>query len=614
MVSISMTESILNSENKMKEKIINKLTPECQFHNGDKELYICVTCGLAFCENCKEKHKDHKTLEKKEIIKYTKELKNNQETIINSLKEKNLNINISDLDVYKELRDKLSYKIDTITEIINNIKKKSNLICSDFKNDFDNLYPFILEYKEKVDSLYEESQKETTVRLEKNFMDFYCKYSSVKNNTNKINETLVQLKKKVDLFKELLEDFNKRMETIYSDLLEQYNYIKEYKFQEDYFLYSNNNSNNRLPLLGNNIILEKTINSDFKNSHLNSSSMSQHFGKMNLVTLLSSPKEKNAYIKSIESNFKERKKSSIIGTITHNLNDIKGKIIEESYDDSNMNILYNIEVKTTNLILFNKESKKVSKINVDLSKYLFKKFWGYHSILNYKGRFYISGGYSTSKMFYKYNRIANEFIRLEDMLSGHSYHRLIGINNFIFVISGFKNKKVEKYNIEKNEWSSLPSLEVSRSCPSCVCYEDKFIFLFGGLCDSTDNSLTNQIEKLDITRNDKDNKWERFSVNSDIMLPFYLGVIQINNDELLLLGGKYDPKEDNIDECFNYSYKSNSIKKADDFKLPVKDEFDGKLFCNLGDNIFGQFSAIHSDYFYIVDLNQKSIELIKLEN
>ena len=56
-----MTESILNSENKMKEKIINKLTPECQFHNGDKELYICVTCGLAFCENCKEKHKDHKT-------------------------------------------------------------------------------------------------------------------------------------------------------------------------------------------------------------------------------------------------------------------------------------------------------------------------------------------------------------------------------------------------------------------------------------------------------------------------------------------------------------------------------------------------------------------------
>ena len=212
MVSISMTESILNSENKMKEKIINKLTPECQFHNGDKELYICVTCGLAFCENCKEKHKDHKTLEKKEIIKYTKELKNNQETIINSLKEKNLNINISDLDVYKELRDKLSNKIDTITEIINNIKKKSNLICSDFKNDFDNLYPLILQYKDKVDSLYEDSKKETTVRLEKNFVDFYCKYVNVKTHTDKINETLLQLKKKIEILKDILEDFNKRVE------------------------------------------------------------------------------------------------------------------------------------------------------------------------------------------------------------------------------------------------------------------------------------------------------------------------------------------------------------------------------------------------------------------
>ena len=178
-----------------------------------------------------------------------------------------------------------------------------------------------------------------------------------------------------------------------------------------------------------------------------------------------------------------------------------------------MNLLYNIEAKTTNLIIFDKESKKISKVNVDLSQCLFKKFWAYHSTLNFKGKFYISGGYATSKMLYKYNKLSNSFIKLEDMPSGHSYHSLIGINNFIFAISGFKNKKVEKYNIETNEWSSLPSLEVSRSWPSCVCIEDKFIFLFGGLCDSNDNSLINQIEKLDITKNDNDNKWERFSVN-----------------------------------------------------------------------------------------------------
>ena len=192
-----MTESILNSENKMKEKIINKLTPKCRFHNGEKELYICITCGLAFCENCKEKHKDHKTLEKKEILKYIKELKENKENLIKNLKENGLNENISEVDVFKDLREKIYYKIDSISETVNNIQKKYNDIYSDFKNDFINLYPFILEYIEKVDILFEESQKETTIRLEKNFIDFYCKYSNIKNNSNKINETLVQIKKKL---------------------------------------------------------------------------------------------------------------------------------------------------------------------------------------------------------------------------------------------------------------------------------------------------------------------------------------------------------------------------------------------------------------------------------
>ena len=618
MVSISMTESIYNSENKMKEKIISKLTPQCEFHNGDKELYICITCGMAFCEHCSDKHKDHKTLEKKEILKYANELKDNQENIIKSLQEIGLNEGISDNYVCKELRENLSSKIEKLINIVDNIKLKSNNVYSDFKNDFDNLYPLILQYKDKVDSLYEDSKKETTVRLEKNFVDFYCKYVNIKSHSDKINETLSQLKKKIDILKDILEDFNKRIEKIYNDLNENYSYIKEYKFQDDFLFGSVNNNLSTLhgiPFSGKAVNLEGTINSDLRNSRFASSTISPAFGRMNLVTLLSP--DKKAFVKNEELRYKERKISLKSNNIPlNNLNLIKNKIEEkvEESEDVNENYLYNIEAKTSNLIIFDKENKKISKIYVDLSQHLFKKFWAYHSTLNYKGKFYIGGGYTTSKMLYKYNKLSNEFIRLEDMPSGHSYHRLIGINNFIFAISGFKNKKVEKYNIDTNQWSSLPSLEVSRSWPSCVCYEDKYIFLFGGLCDSTDSSLNNQVEKLDITRNDSNNKWERFNVNSDIMLPFYIGVVKINNDELLLLGGKYAPTEDNIDECFSYSYKENSIKKVDEYKLPIKDEFDGKLFCNIGNNVFGQFSAIYSDFFYIVDLNQKSIELIKLEN
>ena len=51
----------------------------------------------------------------------------------------------------------------------------------------------------------------------------------------------------------------------------------------------------------------------------------------------------------------------------------------------------------------------------------------------------------------------------------------------------------------------------------------------------------------------------------------------------------------------------------DDYKLPNKDEFDGKLFIDLGDSKYGQFSSIYSDLFYMVDLQNKNIEIIKPE-
>ena len=76
MVSITLNESssILNSENKMNEKIINKLVYDCKYHKGGKDKYFCINCGMAFCDQCKDKHNNHKTVEKKEIIKYIKDL------------------------------------------------------------------------------------------------------------------------------------------------------------------------------------------------------------------------------------------------------------------------------------------------------------------------------------------------------------------------------------------------------------------------------------------------------------------------------------------------------------------------------------------------------------
>ena len=611
MVSISINDSIINSENKMKEKIISKLIPECKFHKDNKDCFFCITCGMAFCDKCKEYHNEHKTLEKKEMLNYSNDLKEKRENLLKSLKEMNLIDITNEVEIFKEQRNELSSKCDKLFDIVNNIKNKYNNLNLDFKEDFNEIYPFILEYKDKIEYLYEESQKETTIRLEKNFMEFYFKYKNILYNSKKVNQQLLVIKKKIEIFKEIIEDLTKRIKNIYDELSDQYYYIKDYKIDD--FLINNELTSTRL---------NKTFNvesaySESKISKYPSSTMTQAFGRMNLITLLSSPKEKKSYLKSIKSRFLENIMKKESSNIQSNLNISNGKIDEISensdYQD-NLNIIYNIEIKSTNLILFDKKNKKLSKEQVDLNDCIFKKFWSYHSILNYKGIFYISGGYSTSKMFYKYNKTQKNFTKLENMLSGHSYHRLIGINNFIFAISGFKNKNVEKYNIETNQWSLLPSLNHSRSWPSCVCLDDKYIFLFGGLCDSIDSSLNNQVEKLDINKNNSDNKWGILNINSDIKLPFYSGVVKVNNDELFLLGGKFDAKESNIDEFYNFSLKDNSINKIEDIKLPNNDEFNGCLFIELGENKFGQFSSIYNDYFYIVDINNKSIELIKFDN
>ena len=611
MVSISINDSIINSENKMKEKIISKLIPECKFHKDNKDCFFCITCGMAFCDKCKDYHNEHKTLEKKEMLNYSKDLKEKRENLLKSLKEMNLIDITNEVEIFKEQRNELSSKCDKLFDIVNNIKNKYNNLNLDFKEDFNEIYPFILEYKDKIEYLYEESQKETTIRLEKNFMEFYFKYKNILYNSKKVNQQLLVIKKKIEIFKEIIEDLTKRIKNIYDELSDQYYYIKDYKIDD--FLINNELTSTRL---------NKTFNvesaySESKNSKYPSSTMTQAFGRMNLITLLSSSKEKKSYMKSIKSRFLENIMKKESSNIQSNLNISNGKIDEISensdYQD-NLNIIYNIEIKSTNLILFDKKNKKLSKEQVNLNDCIFKKFWSYHSILNYKGIFYISGGYSTSKMFYKYNKTQKNFTKLENMPSGHSYHRLIGINNFVLAISGFKNKSVEKYNIETNQWSLLPSLKHSRSWPSCVCLDDKYIFLFGGLCDSIDSSLNNQVEKLDINKNNSDNKWEILNINSDIKLPFYSGVVKVNNDELFLLGGKFDAKESNIDEFYNFSLKDNSIKKIEDIKLPNNDEFNGCLFIELGENKFGQFSSIYNDYFYIVDINNKSIELIKFDN
>lgn len=632
MVSITLTDSIIQDSQRIKGRVINKLSKSCSLHKGDKELNVCVTCGIAFCEQCSSEHKDHNTLNKKDLMSYSVELKEMKENIQKSFNNLGLNDTNQDSDIFKESREELTSNCDKLLENVVGIKKKMKCIYSDFKSVFDNIYPFLIEYKEKVDLLYEETQKETTIRIEKQFIDFYCKFMNMKSHSTKLNESFLVLKRKIDSFKDIINDFNTRIFEMTNIINEQFGVIKDYKLQNhDYDLtnmrsvnYLNNNTLNNYPNPENfhskdskskSPNMDKKATSEMRLSHY---SYVNTFGKMNLMMLLSPEKEKKALIKTMEKQYKERKSSpsSNMGTqklsqmqLQKQSNIIEEKKTEEGGDnDMNLSTYFNINVGTQMLISFNVQSRQVSKITVNLSKTVIKKFEAYHSILNYKGKFYISGGYATSKMFYRYNSVSNDFIKLESMLTGHSYHNLLGVSNSIFAITGFKTDKVEKYNIEQNKWLPMPPLDTPRSWPSCFSIDEKYIFLFGGLSDNVDLSTIKVVERLDIT-SDKA-KWETLDITYEKEFPFYLGILKLSNEKILLLGGKFDPKEDNIDICFSYSSEENKVQIENEYKLPFKDEFDGRLFFELGDGTFGQFSAIYSERFYIVNPNTKTIEVI----
>ena len=636
MVSLTLNESM--NSTKEKEKIINKLSSNCSNHNDQKELNICINCSCAICDKCKDLHKNHKIINKNVIINNEKFLEEYKTNINNKLNEINIGNEIYDCSkVCNDKKEDLIKKCDKMIDYIENIKKVSKKIFNDFNSDFDTVFPNILATKEKIDILIQDSKNEKTVTNEKKFIDYYVNFNNIKNNQNKMFKNLKILKNKIDIFNDVLDDFNKRVENINLLLQNEYNFIKDYKLNNDYNINSINignqyiTSNNNLKTSNLNKSEIKTFDNKIQNNNNNENNNNNNninyfdikssqisnssFGRMNLVTLLSPPKDKQKFIKESQLSYRERLKSSkltnTINLLPINSNNIPEEV--ENEDNSNENYIYNIGIKTNFLFCFNKLTKTISKIPVNLSNNL-KNFESYHSTLNYKGNFYLSGGYTTAKMFMKFNKNKNEFINLIDMQSGHSYHRLIGIENNIISISGFKNKKVEKFNLNTQKWSFLPSLEISRSWPSVCSIDDKIIFLFGGLCDSNEEKYRNLVEKLDVTKNYKeDDKWETFEVKSEIEIPFYLGILKLSNEKLLLLGGKYDLKEDNIDTCFVYNYKENHVEKENEFKLPLKDEFNGKEFILLENDLYGQFSSFYSNYFYVVDVNKKAIELIKYE-
>ncbi len=610
MISITLTESMRDDNNKIQNALITKLTSECQIHPNEKEMNLCISCGMGFCDLCLNKHQNHKIIKKNEVIKYKSEIEEYKNNLYKTLISMGIDPNKNSLNeeiVCNDLRDDINNSMQELNDLIMEINNRKNTVYNDFKNDFYSIFPVILEYKEKVEYLYEYTKKESTLTNEKDLLNFYIKYKFINENNEKVNEKIFNLKNTIEVFKDVLNDLINRI----------HNGINSLK--KIFFI---NNDLEDLELKKKNINMNLVTNSNLENSNFitRSGRFSINFNqnndkKLNLMNLLSNSKDKKNLIKNIEQDIRERRQSrsptTRLSNFSFNLANNKVENIknEEEYEEP-ITGYYNIEINSNNLIYYSIKEKKVKKSNIDLSETIIKRFESYHSTLNYKGKFYISGGYSSSKMFYRYNSKSNSFDKLKDMPTGHSYHCLIGVQNDIFSISGFKSKKIEKYNLINDTWINLPDLENSRSWPCCISVDNTFLLLFGGLCEKSE--LTNKIiEKLNI----KEMKnWEKIEINFNEPIPFYFGVVNINNELVYLFGGKLNSKEDDVNYCYKFNCQNGVLERDNNIFLPEKDEFDGRNFYDLGNCNYGGFSSIFSDKFYIFNSDSKEFEIISLNN
>lgn len=114
------------------------------------------------------------------------------------------------------------------------------------------------------------------------------------------------------------------------------------------------------------------------------------------------------------------------------------------------------------------------------------------SIATEDGSIYLIGGCNKRKneylkKCYRYDDIFRSMEEKAEMMYPHADHSLVAIQGFIYVVGTFVNSQVygycEVYDIQKNQWKQICSLNVARSGVALSAFKNNYIFAFGGRVD-----------------------------------------------------------------------------------------------------------------------------------
>ena len=227
--------------------------------------------------------------------------------------------------------------------------------------------------------------------------------------------------------------------------------------------------------------------------------------------------------------------------------------------------------------------------------------------VNNNNKLYILGGIddfnNKSKLFLEYDANKDKIRRLPDSKFSHSGHSLFAYNNNIFVVGG-EQLECEKYNIQTNEWNTLPSLSFRQVFPILYVYND-ILYSFFGIdenCQKIDKA-----QKLNL-KNISRSKWTKLTYkrNGCNLCVFGCGIAKLNENCILFLGGMDDEgiRQNAIQFDFRDCTASNT-----DFRLQDKAYFKDSVLLKLSPKTYGNFSIEDTNPFLKIQFQENLIVL-----
>ena len=629
------------------EEIIDlKLKQYCPEHNGKYPYFYCFTCGKSICSDCLRSgaHNNHETKEKYD---YLQESRNLVELLFKDLKDILKNAKGVNDESVEGLKAKVSIQFfPKLIEMIKQIEQKMlNLIIfflekekGNFKTIENNVNLLKDHCEEGLNKLKKEIVIEDMMIDENVFLTFDSKFKEIGKEKEKFKEDIEKYKR----FSENLYLIQSIIEKTYKEI---YDFLLKYLNVTEFEDVKNKINSQDISVIDKKKIFEKLLSNIKKGAGSGNKNESSNTYSLRSRAVLP-PKtqefnlsgKKNQNAKDDNINLSQGKKTILrsgaknqnnINSMAVDPNDISLKsnnnlknkninamseikeendiheeeIDEESSKEPIYTFVCNLVPPKNEVILYNVDLDNIIHKNIEFSKLLgTTHFLEECAWVNLNNKLYILGGSDDfnkpSQLFFEYDSLKNTIKKLPNSKYTHSRHSLFAYDNQIFVVGGDR-LECEKYDINTNEWSVLPSLSFKQIYPVLYVH-DNILYSFFGIDEKF--RKTDSAQKLNL-KNPK-SVWTKltYKKNGCNLCLYGCGIAKINDNCILFLGGMDDTgiRQDAVQFDF-----SNLTANKTDFIMEEKAYFKDSVLLKLSPKSYGNFSIEETNPFLKIKFHVK---------